>query len=142
MKVRMKDGDRMFIIDASSMNFTNNKTNPIRVWFKRMVDQLQHNAYDEDFDWNMVKMSIIMSSDLWECISRLYAYDIYETIYTDDVQMRHKRYLADCSLPIGGRMYPVVLDGNTCDVMFTTYILDQFEPKLSGCIQNLHKVTV
>lgn len=150
----------LFSMNARDVNFTNSKDNPIRPWFKRMIDQLEVNANNEHLDWNSVDMFIIMHSNKWNIISQLYAYDGYydgnsfppnvsRTIYTDKVRERHKEYLTRRALPIGGRFYPVILDNDLPDIscsnvyFATTRINDKtvfslmIRQPLSGCIKNV-----
>lgn len=108
-----------FVMDAINIKFTNNKNNPVRPWFKRMIDGLQNGSPD---NWDTIDLSIKMHPDLWNCISCLYAFghyyssgdgNVYFSSYTDATRIAHEEYLSRCALPIGGRWYSVVLD-NTC----------------------------
>ncbi len=133
-------------MDASNTHFTNSEVNPARPWFRRMVDQLELNVYNSGFNWADIEMSIVMSSYIWECVSRVYAYSSYydsdKNVYlitcTDYIKMQHKEYLNQCALPIRGRIYPVILDNDVSDIHFDTYVSGQFNEKFSGCIQNVN----
>lgn len=110
-----------FLMDMNFQNFTSDGALAIRRWFKRMVDQFQVRAQGAGFDWNSAEMWIVMHPNVWDCVSRVYAcagIDLCSVGGTNNrfqasaeqAQARHDEFLARRALPIGGRMYPVVLD--------------------------------
>lgn len=140
----------MFIMNATGIQFTNSETNPIQSWFRRMVNQLELNAYNAGLNWNNIEMNIVITLHVWNCVSRIYAYNsyydanrlidknVYHTHYTDHVEKRHSEYLDCQALPIGGRFYSVVFSDEISDIHFATYVSGQFNKKLSGCIENVN----
>jgi hypothetical protein len=140
----------MLMMNAAGVIFTNSRTNPVRSWFRRMIDQLEFIVYNADLNWNDAEIKITMSSFTWDCISRIYAYgsyydanestnkNVYHTRCTDYVEKRHKEYLSDCALPISGRLYPIVLDDKASDIHFKVYVSGQFNEEFSGCIENVN----
>lgn len=110
-----------FLMDLNFANFTSDGANAVRWWFKRMVDQLKMRANRAGLDWNSAEMYIVMSENLWDCVARVYAcagIDLCSVGQTnsrlnasaEQAQDRYEEYLMRQALPIGGRMYPVVLD--------------------------------
>ena len=113
-------------LDSFLMNFANN--NPaadgnfaIRTWFHRMVNQFRTRANRAGLDWDTSQMYIVMTPNMWDCVARVYAcagVDLCTltnannrtVINADQAQSRYDGYLSSLSLPIDGRMYPVVLD--------------------------------
>jgi hypothetical protein len=96
-------------MDASEVIFSNHKHNPTRSWFRRMIDQLNQDG-----------ITVVMHPILWGRISLFYAYghyydgreNVYFTDYSQNTRETHKEYMSRQSLPIGGILYPVVLQDN------------------------------
>lgn len=110
-----------FLMDLNFANFTSDGANSVRQFFKRMVDQFEVRASRAGFDWGSAEMFIVMHPNMWDCVSRVYAcagIDLCSvgdtnnrfTASAEQAQQRHDEFLARRALPIGGRMYPVVLD--------------------------------
>lgn len=110
-----------FLMDMNFASFTSDGANAVRQWFKRIVDQFEVRASRAGFDWNSAEMFIVMHPNQWDCVSRVYAcagIDLCLAVDTNNrvtasaeqAQQRHDEFLARRALPIGGRMYPVVLD--------------------------------
>lgn len=137
-------------IDSFLMNFAyNNPTADgayaIRQWFHRMVGQLKYRAERAGLDWDSSTMYIVMSQNMWDCVSRVYACagtDLCSVsgqnrivINADQAQARYEEYLSSMMLPVDGKMYPVVIDnlipetagqanGTCSDIYFITTEID------------------
>lgn len=113
-------------LDSFLMNFANNNpaadgTYAIRTWFARMVNQFRARANGAGLDWDTATMYIVMTPNAWDCVARVYAcagVDLCAltnaqnqvTVNGDQAQARYEEYINTMKLPIGGKMYPVVLD--------------------------------
>lgn len=150
----------MFTMNAANTEFVNSKNNPVQPWFKRIIDQLAFNAHKDGLNFNDIDIHIVIHSDLWQCIARLYAYDSYTKLSMDDEGVptggietsyfvtydelcrdRHEEYLDQLALPIGGRMFPVTFDddiSDDCIYFYCFYSCGQDLDELSGCIKNVN----
>lgn len=113
-------------LDAFLLNYGNNTPAAdgafaIREWFRRMVQQFRIRADRAGLDWDTAEMDIVMTPNMWDCVSRTYAcagVDLCSVTNTnnrivvnaDQNQSRYEDYLSRMALPIDGRWYPVVLD--------------------------------
>jgi hypothetical protein len=107
-----------FLMNMKSREFSSNGQLSIRAWFGRMVDQLESNAFWADLSWNSAEMSIIMHPNVWDCIAYIYAnYQLgIFTLPEKEVQIYRTEYMSSRALPIGGRLYPVILDSQISQV--------------------------
>jgi hypothetical protein len=151
-------------IDSFLMNFAFNApaadgTYSVRSWFHRMVGQLKYRASTAGFDWDSATMYIVMSQNMWDCISRVYACSGVDlcsvtgqnriVVNGDQTQSTYEDYLSRMALPVDGRWYPVVIDnlipettgqanGTCSDIYFVTTEING-EEILFGEYQDFNK---
>lgn len=113
------DGLDSLLIDYANNNPQSDGALAITNYFRRFVLEFVRRAEGAGLDWASSQMYIVMSPNMWDCISRAYAcagIDLCSinsaTMNVDgtQAQQRYEEYLTRMALPIMGRWYPVVLD--------------------------------
>lgn len=112
-----------FLMNAASNAWTADGTYAIRAWFARMVHQFAYRAEAAGLDWDTAQMFIVMTQNMWETVSRIYACagldlcadsasdaNVSVNVSADQSVQRYHALLNSKMLPILGREYPVVID--------------------------------
>ena len=110
-----------FIPNIGNQALTTDGALAARSWTHRMVNQFKVRADRAGLDWDTAQMYLVMTPNMWDCFARVYAcagLDLCSVsgsrnqvfANADQAQSRYEQYLTSMSVPIDGRMYPVVLD--------------------------------
>lgn len=114
------DGIDAFMMDFQNNNPVSNGTYAITQWFRRMVNQFIHRAMGAGFNWETSTMFIVMTSNMWDCVSQVYACagvdlcsisgNVRMNVSADQARERLEMFEDRMALPINGRWYPVITD--------------------------------
>jgi hypothetical protein len=135
-------------MNANGNAWTADGTYSIREWFARQVQQFSYRAEGAGLDWDTAQMFITMTQNMWETVARVYSCagvdlcannssdaNVSVNMSADESQRRYEQLLNSKSLPILGRMYPVVIDNMmdetdngdgtyTSDIYFITTVIN------------------